>query len=173
MGWLRNDSRTQGRNDVLLATSRHRTCVFLSSLVALLVLTACSDPESPDAQVRRVIDALEQAAEARDVGDLMRHVSTSYRDADGRDAKELSRYVRGYFIANQSIHLLTRVNSLEFPADDEARAHVTVAMVGREAAEANAWNLAAEIRDFAVTFRREDGDWKVTHARVDRPGGWP
>ena len=147
--------------------------LFIGSLAALLVLSACSDPESPDTQVRRVIDALEQAAEARDVGGLMQHVSESYRDADGRDAKELSRYVRGYFIANQSIHLLTRVNSLEFPTDDEARAHVTVAMVGREAAEANAWNLAFETRDFDVTFRREGDDWKVTYARVSRFGDWP
>jgi len=147
--------------------------LFIGSLAALLALSACSDPESPDTQVRRVIDALEQAAEARDVGGLMQHVSESYRDADGRDAKELSRYVRGYFIANQSIHLLTRVNRLEFPTDDEARAHVTVAMVGREAAEANAWNLAFETRDFDVTFRREGDDWKVTYARVSRFGDWP
>jgi len=42
---------------------------------------------------------------------------------------------------------------------------VTVGMVGREAAEAEAWDLAAEIHDFDVTFMREDGEWKVTHAK--------
>jgi hypothetical protein len=157
---------------VRLTASTRRVRLLLGWLTALLALAACSDPESPDTQVRRVIDAIERAAEARDVGALMEHVSVNYRDAEGRDARELSRYVRGYFIANQSIHLLARVNSLEFPADDEARARITVAMVGREAAEANAWNLAAEIRDFVVTFRLEDGAWKVTHARIDRSVSW-
>ena len=39
----------------------------------------------------------------------------------------------GYFIANQSIHLLTRIDKIDFPASDEARLQVTVGMVGREA----------------------------------------
>jgi hypothetical protein len=88
------------------------------SWVALLLLTACSDDGSPEQQVRAVIESMEVAAEARDVGDLMEHISASYRDAQGQDRTEASRYARGYFIANQSVHLLTRVESLEFPAPD-------------------------------------------------------
>ena len=45
-------------------------------------------------------------------------------------------------------------------------------MVSREGAEANAWNLAAEVRDFDVTFIRESGDWKVMYAKWgNRDGG--
>src|SRR4029450_11005474 len=85
------------------------------SWVALALLTACSDPASPEQQVRAVIDSMETAAESRDVGDLMEHISANYRDARGQDRAEASRYARGYFIANQSVHLLTRIESLEFP----------------------------------------------------------
>jgi len=133
-----------------------------------LCLAGCADSSSPEAQVRATITAIEAAAEARDVGDVMAHVSTQFRDSDGRDGKELSQYVRGYFIANQSLHLLTRIERIEFPTQDEARALVTVGMVSREAAAADAWNLAAEIRDFDVTFMREGDEWKVTHARRGR-----
>jgi hypothetical protein len=126
---------------------------------------ACGDSQTPEAQVRATIAAIEAGAEARDVGDVMEHVSEQFRDGYGRDGKELSQYVRGYFIANQSIHLLSRIESIEFPTPDEARAKVTVGMVGREAAAANAWSLAADVYDFDVTFMREDGQWKVTHAK--------
>ena len=124
----------------------------------------CGEGDSPEAQVRATIAAMESAAEARDVGDLTEHVSPQFRDASGRDGRELAQYVRGYFIANQSIHLLTRIEHIEFPTRDEARAKVTVAMVGREAESTNAWNLAGEIHDFDVTFMLEDGEWKVTYA---------
>jgi hypothetical protein len=135
---------------------------------ALASVCGCGDSDSPEAQIRQTIAAMEEAAEARDVGDLVQHISPQFRDANGRDGKELSQYVRGYFIANQSIHLLTRIESIEFPTQDEARAKVTVGMVGREAAESNSWNLAAEVHDFDVTFMREEGEWKVSHTKWSR-----
>jgi len=146
---------------------RIRTAVIGALIVA--GLAGCGDSETPETQVRATIAAIEEAAEARDVGGIMEHVSNQFRDAEGRDGTELSRYVRGYFIANQSIHLLSRIESIEFPTPEEARARVVVGMVGRDAAASNAWNLAAEIHDFDVTFMLEDGEWKVTHARWGRP----
>ena len=137
----------------------------VASFAVLLLLGACSAPDSPETQVRKTVAAMETAAEARDVGDLMQFLAEDFRDAYGRSAPELSRYVQGYFIANQSIHLLTRIEELEFPSADEARLRMTVAMVGREAEAAAAWNLAADIHDFDVTLRRQDGRWTVTYAQ--------
>lgn len=143
---------------------------YIAAVVcALACLAGCSDPESPEAQVRATLASIEEAAEARDVDGVMEHVSDQFRDAYGRSGAELANYVRGFFILNQSIHLLSRIDTIEFPTTEEARAKVTVGMVGREAAESNAWDLAAEVRDFDVTFMREDGEWKVTHAKWDRP----
>ena len=106
---------------------------------------------------------MEVAAEARDVGDLMEHISASYRDAQGQDRTEASRYARGYFIANQSVHLLTRVESLEFPAPDEARVKLQVGMAGRAGAPGQA-GLSADLYDFDLALVREDGEWKVSYA---------
>jgi hypothetical protein len=133
------------------------------SWVALLLLTACSDDGSPEQQVRAVIESMEVAAEARDVGDLMEHISASYRDAQGQDRTEASRYARGYFIANQSVHLLTRVESLEFPAPDEARVKLQVGMAGRAGAPGQA-GLSADLYDFDLALVLEDGEWKVSYA---------
>jgi hypothetical protein len=135
-------------------------------LALLFLLAGCGSADDPETQVRKTLDAIEAAAEARDVGDVMEHVSDQFLDAYGRDAQALSRYIRGYFIANQSIHLLTRIRAIEFPSAAEARVQVTVGMLGRQ--ETDSWDLAAEIRDFDVTFMHQDGAWKVTHVRVDR-----
>jgi hypothetical protein len=132
------------------------------------LLAGCGDADSPEQQVRKVIAAIEVAAEQRDVSDLMRHVSKNYRDGNGDGPDEASRYVRGYFIANQSIHLLTRVEEIQFLSSDEARANVLVGMVGREAAASGSWDLAADLYEFDVALLHEGGDWKVTYARWNR-----
>src|ERR1044071_1985485 len=133
------------------------------SWVALTLLTACSDPASPEQQVRAVIDSMEVAVEARDVGDLLEHISPSYRDAQGQDRAEASRYARGYFVANQSVHLLTRIESLEFPAPDEARVKLQVGMAGR-VGEPGSAGLTADLYDFDLALVREGSEWKVSYA---------
>jgi hypothetical protein len=132
-------------------------------LISLALLTACADPGSPEQQVRAVIESMETAAEGRDVGDLMEHISANYRDAQGQDRTEASRYARGYFIANQSVHLLTRIESLEFPSPDEARVKLQVGMAGRGAAPGGS-GVSADLYDFDLALIREGDEWKVSYA---------
>jgi hypothetical protein len=142
----------------------HRALLFIS----LALLAACSDSRSPEQQVRAVIEQMEQAAENRDTGELASHLSADYRDANGMDAEEAARYARGFFLANQSIHLLTRVDELTFPTDGEARAQLLIGMLGRDAAASDQWDLAAEVHTFKIALRREDDEWKVSFLEVMR-----
>lgn len=82
--------------------------------------------------------------------------------------EQAARYLRGYFIANQSIHVLTRIEHLEFPTDGEARAQVLVGTVGREAAATDRWDLAADLHTFKIALRRKPEAWKVTFLEVAR-----
>lgn len=142
-----------------------RSLRFLSPCfwVALALLSGCADKGSPEQQVRAVIEAMELAAEERDVGGLMEHISENYRDAQGQDRTEAARYVRGYFVINQSVHLLTHIESLEFPATDEARVKLQVGMAGREG-DPGASSFNADVNTFDVVLVREDGEWKVSYA---------
>jgi hypothetical protein len=130
---------------------------------ALALLAGCGSDASPEQQVRSVIESMELAAEERDVSGLMEHISDNYRDAQGQDRTEAARYARGYFIANQSVHLLTRIESLEFPQPDEARVKLQVGMAGR-GGETGAGALTADLYNFDVVLVREGGDWKVSYA---------
>ncbi len=132
--------------------------------VFLTILVGCAEKGSPEDEVRAVIGAAEQAAEARDASALLDLVADDYRDPRGNGAEEIRRYVRGYLVAHQSIALLTRIDSIELPATDLARVQATVGMVGKEAEAAGAWDLAADLYEFDVTLAREDGEWRVTRA---------
>ena len=140
------------------------------TLLGIIALGAvgCGDAGSPEEEVRAVIVAAEQAAESRSVGDLMALTAPGFSDGDGRSTDELARYVRGYFIANQSVRLLTRISRIEVIAPDVAEAEVTVAMVGKDAEATAAWDLAFDVVDFDVDLRRIDGEWKVVHAKWRR-----
>ncbi len=136
---------------------------LLPALVLLLLAACGSEPDSPEVQVRNLVAAVESAAEARDVQGVMEALGGDFRDMDGRDRAELSRYLRGFFIAHQSVHLLSNVERLEFPADGVAELTVLVGMVGREAAAESVWDLTADAYEFNVTLRQADDDWQVTY----------
>jgi hypothetical protein len=127
-------------------------------------LTGCSPSPSPEDEIRKVVAEAERAAEARDAFALRELVANDYRDGRGQDAEDIRRYVHGYLLAHQSVHLLVKVEQIDLPATDLARLRATVAMVGREAEAASAWDLAADVYEFDVTLAREDGDWRVTKA---------
>ena len=135
-----------------------------SVLLLVLAVASCGGDTSPEAQVRAVVAEAEAAAEARDASALLGLIADDYRDGRGNGADEIRRYVRGYLVAHQSIHLLVRIEELELKASDLARLRATVAMVGREAESPAAWDLAADVHEFDVTLAREDGEWRVTRA---------
>jgi hypothetical protein len=141
-----------------------RPAALLACIALVLVLPGCGREASPEEEIRAVVGEAEQAAEARDAFALRALVADDYRDARGNGAEDVRRYVHGYLLAHQSVHLLVRIDDIAFPATDLARLRATVGMAGREAAGASAWDLAADVYEFDVTLARADGGWKVIRA---------
>ena len=135
------------------------------AIVAAATLSAgCGQEESPEVQVRTVIAAGEAAAEARDLAGVLEHVSPSFQDGNGGGPDELKQYLRGYFVMHQSVHLLTRVESVEFPYRDYARVKLRVGMLGRESAGATSLDLAADVKEIVLELALEDDEWRVVRA---------
>ena len=134
------------------------------ALAVMLLAGACGSRETPEARVRAVIDAGEAAAEARDLSALMELVSPAYRDERGSDADELKQYLRGYLFTHQSVQLLTRVESVEFPYRDFARVRLTLGTLGRESAAATAFDVAADVNEIVLELALEDDEWRVVRA---------
>lgn len=142
----------------------------LNATAGLLVAAAgalvagCGAPDTPEARVRAVIVAGEAAAEARDLGGLLEQVSPEFRDEHGGGREELKQYLRGYLVTHPSVHVLTRVESVEFPYRDYARVQLTVGTLGRETASATSFELAADVNDVALELRLEGDEWRVVRA---------
>jgi len=133
-------------------------------VVAAVLLGGCRQSGTPESQVRAVIAAGEQAAEARDLPGILEHVAPTFRDERGGGRDELQQYLRGYFVMHQSVALLTRVESVEFPFRDLARVRLTLGTLGRDAAGATAFELAADIQEVVLELQLEDDEWKVVRA---------
>jgi hypothetical protein len=136
--------------------------------VLVTVVAGCGESQTPDAMVRAVIAHGEQTAEARDLSGLMDLVAPSFEDGQGGGRDELKQYLRGYLVAHQSIHLLTKIHSVAFPYRDMAKVSLTLGTLGRDAAAATAFDLAADVYDVELELKLDDGEWRVTRA-VWRP----
>jgi hypothetical protein len=135
-----------------------------AALLAALV-SACGPRDTPESQVRAVVARGEEAAEARDLSGLMDLVSPAYQDGQGGGHEDLKQYLRGYLVTHQSIHLLTRVDSVTFPYRDMAKLRLTLGTLGRESAAASAFDLAGDVYDVELELQVDDGEWRVTRAR--------
>jgi hypothetical protein len=89
-------------------------------------------------------------------------IADDYRDGEGRSADDIRRYLHGYLIAHQSVHLITRIDAIEIEGEQVARAQLTVGMLGRESE--SSWELAGDVYRFDLRLAREEGEWRVTRA---------
>jgi hypothetical protein len=137
--------------------------VVATAMIAGLAGAGCTGRSTPEQQVHAVIAAAEDAAERRDHGDLMGLVSPRFEGPLGEDARELSRLLRGYLVANPRLEVATRVERIEFPYTDMARVELTVGTLGVGAA--GALDLSADAQRVELELQREDDDWRVTRAR--------
>ena len=132
-------------------------------MLAVSVLeSACGDRRTPEQQVRDVIAAAEDAAERRDHGDLLALLSPRFEGGHGEDAREISRLLRGYLVANPDLRVATRIERIEFPYEDMARVELTVATLGHGGR--GALDLDADAQAIELELRREKGSWLVTRA---------
>lgn len=141
------------------------------SVALLAVLTvACSSrkSESPEDQIRALVAKGEKAAEEKDLATLKDLLSDAYKDEEGNKKPEIMKILAFHLLRNASIHLLTRIRSIEFPEPKNAKATVFVAMAGGGALT-NLDDLMRYSADlYRVDFTAADegsAAWKVTSAK--------
>src|SRR4051812_22283061 len=128
---------------------------FVALVACSLALIACAPRSTDEEQVRELFTNAEAAAEDRDASDVLAFVADDYADAEGFDKTQLGQFLRGYLLAHPKLELLVTIDSLGFPADDLARAVVTVTAI----------ELADPQRErFAIELRRRHGEWRIVRA---------
>lgn len=133
----------------------------------LLALAACSGPpESSEAEIRTFVAKAQAAAEERNARELRALIADDYLDARGNDHKAIENLIRLHIFRNQSIHVFTRIRTIEFPEPERALVIVMAALAGRPVASVDELaGLNANVHRFDLELiRRGKDDWQVRHA---------
>lgn len=139
-----------------------------AALLAALLAAGCAPAGTPEDEIRALVAAAEEAAEAHNASALKDLVADDYADQAGRGAADLRSYLHGWLIAHPSVSLLTRVDSIELEGTELARLKVTVGMLGRDAAADSSWDLAADLWRFDLRLARDGDDWRVIRASLQQ-----
>jgi hypothetical protein len=136
---------------------------FSPLLILCVSLAGCSSPTSDEEKVRAVFASAEEAAEERDVGDVLELVDARYADAQGNTHDSLRPFLHGYFATHPKLEIIVSVDALEFPVDGLARARVKV-----RGLELDRFSVGEAVL-LNVELRRDGSDWRVV--RADRASG--
>jgi hypothetical protein len=141
-----------------------------AAALAAAVVAGCGTSD-PEAEIRALLTAAEEAAEARDVGFFADLVGEGYRDTRGQDRTELLRTLRGYFIANQRIEIVSRVDEVALEGSDAARAVVHAGLVGQRSGAELLGGVDADLYRFELELVADGGEWRIIGADVRRALG--
>ncbi len=132
----------------------------------LLALFACgSEPESPEVQVRRAIEALEAAAEAGDVSAFQEGVSAHYEDARGNDKEGLRGTVTFHVLRNSSREIVVRVRDVVFVSPGHAEVVLVVGTAGASS-RGGAPGIRGNVYQVDANLDEEEpGVWRLTWAQ--------
>lgn len=139
-----------------------RTGITAAIAVAFL-MAACGGPdEGPEAAVRAWITQSQQAAEDKDRSALLDMVSSAYADTRGNNRDDIGNLLRFYFLRQQKVALITRIDELEIYGDSAAEVTLHVGMAGTND---NALGFSADAYRIEMELERDGDNWLLIYAR--------
>ncbi len=138
----------------------------IAAALAAALVAGCGSSDS-EAEIRALFAAAEEAAEARDASFFGDIVGEGYRDSRGNDRAELVRTLRGYFIVNQRIEVVSRVDEIVLEGGDAARAVVHAGMLGQRSDADLLAGVNADLYRFEIELVNDGGEWQIIGANWD------
>jgi hypothetical protein len=129
----------------------------------LLIVAACGGPSgTPEDALRTWVTNGEVAAEEKNRSELLNMISENYVDARGNDRKQIGDLLRIYFFRQNSIALLTRIDSIVVSGETAATVTLTIGMAG---IKGSALGINADAYKFEFELAKPDEDWLLIGAR--------
>lgn len=127
--------------------------------------------EGDESRIKKVIVSIQDAAEQKDVKNVIRHLSESYLDPQGYNREAVKALLLGYFFRYPKISVY--INNLQITVDgSSAKASFETVLTSKEKTGSlkDIIPQALGIYAFDVELKKESGDWKVTSARWEDIG---
>ena len=147
---------------MMTAPNEKRAGIAAVFLIAC-VLAACGGPdEGPEAAVRAWVAAGHEAAENKDRDALMDMVAPESADSRGNNRDDIENLLRFYFLRQQKVALITRIDELQIFSDSAAEVTLDVGMAGTND---NVLGFSADAYHIELELVRDGADWLLTYAR--------
>jgi hypothetical protein len=129
-------------------------------------LQACSGSAiSKEDEIKQYLETGVKAAENRSSSDLAELIDDNYLDRKGLNKKELTKLARLYFFRHKNIYLFTKLDGIEFLAENEALVTLHVAMAGSVISDISVLSsLRAKIYKFELELIKRD-EWLLREAK--------
>lgn len=143
---------------------------LLAGAIAALLLTSCGGSRNtPEEEIRAWVDRGAAAARDKDRRELVSMVSPSYTDDRGNDRKDLGNLLRLYFLRQDNVAFITRIENLAVHGDSAADLDLLVGMAGTN--DTSALGFSADGVRFDMELVNDGDEWLLLSARWGRLGG--
>jgi len=149
------------------------TRLALSAVLGVLavLLVGCGGEQAgPETEIMAWVDAVHEAAEAKDRGAILDRISPAYADARGNSRDDVSNMLRVYFLRANRVEFVPAIDSINVMAGTAADVELTVGMAGTDHGR---FALRADAYRFELELERTDGDWQLIAARWAELGQSP
>ncbi len=148
-----------------------RRAVTIILLVAVTITFLGCHKETEQDRVKKVITAIQKAAEEKAVKKIINNVSNAYNDPQGYNYDTIKGLVLGYFFQHPKISAY--ITNLEISIENtSAKALFQAVLTGgsKTGSAADVIPEALGIYAFVVSLQKETDGWKVTSANWERVG---
>ena len=129
----------------------------------LVTMASCSEPPSePEEELRAWVAAGVKAAENKERRDLVGLISDAYADARGNERSDIENLLRVYFLRQNKIGLLTKIEEITVYGDTAAKLAMTVGMAGTND---GVLGFSADAYRFELELEKDGNDWQLIAAR--------
>lgn len=136
--------------------------LFTATFLAC-VLAGCGGPVSePEEELRAWVARGVEAAENKERRKLMGMVAEAYVDARGNEREAIDNMLRVYFLRQNRIALLPKIEEITVYDDTAGKIVMTVGMAGTND---SVMGFSADAYRFALELEKEADEWQLISAR--------
>jgi hypothetical protein len=136
--------------------------LFRSCLLCILLAGCGGSAVGPEEALRAWVATAVAAAEDKDRRKLLSMVSEHYADRRGNDREAIDRTLRVWFLRQDKVVLVSKIDKIDISADTAAEVEMTVGMAGTDD---SALGLRADAYRFGLELVQNGGEWLLIGAR--------
>lgn len=153
-----------------MMTAATRFASLCGPLLVLLCAGCGTDDSGPEDRLRAWVDAIDDAAEAKDRGAIIDRISSAYGDARGNNRDDINNLLRVYFLRSNRVEFIPDIEAIDVFGGTAAEMVLRVAMAGTTP---GSFGIRADAYRFELELEERDGEWLLISARWAELGQSP